>query len=88
MIAPIAAKGTINFSVLRWNCLRNLNAEIKSEHISIGRRIAKAWFNGIIKVIKGMDTNDTDPPNPDFAIPNKITAGTTVNKNNRLISNV
>ena len=42
MIAPIAAKGTINFSVLRWNCLRNLNAEIKSEHISIGRRIAKA----------------------------------------------
>ena len=88
MIAPIAAKGTINFSVSRSNCLRNLNAEIKSEHISIGRRIAKAWFNGIVNVIRGMDINDTDPPSPDFAIPNKIIAGTTVNRNSRFISKI
>ena len=88
MIAPIPAKGTINLSVLISNSLRNLKAEMKSEKISIGKRIAKAWFNGIIKVIKGMDINDTDPPNPDFATPNKIIAGTTVNRNNGLISNV
>ena len=88
MIAPIAAKGTINFSVLRSYSFRNLKAEMKSEKINIGKRIAKAWFNGIIKVIKGMDINDTDPPSPDFAIPNKIIAGTTVKTNRGPVSNV
>ena len=88
MIAPIPAKGTINLSVLISNSFRNLKAEIKSEKISIGKRIAKAWFNGIIKVIKGMDINDTAPPSPDFAMPNKIIAGTTVNKNSRFISKI
>ena len=61
---------------------------MKSEKISIGKRIARAWFNGIIKVIKGMDINETDPPSPDFAMPNKIIAGTTVNKNSRFISKI
>jgi len=61
---------------------------MKSEKINNGRRIAKAWFNGIINVIRGMDINDTDPPSPDFAMPNKIIAGTTVNKNSRLISKI
>ena len=88
MIAPIPAKGTINLSVSISNSFRNLKAEMKSEKISIGKRIAKAWFNGIIKVIKGMDINDTDPPSPDFAIPNRTIAGTTVNRNKGLISNV
>ena len=61
---------------------------MKSEKINIGKRIAKAWFNGIINVIRGMDINDTDPPSPDFAIPNKIIAGTTVNRNSRFISKI
>ena len=38
--APIAAKGTINFNVLKSNSLRNLKAEMKSEKINIGKRIA------------------------------------------------
>ena len=61
---------------------------MKSEKINIGRRIAKAWFNGIINVIRGMDINDTDPPSPDFAMPNKIIAGTTVNRNSRFNSKI
>ena len=61
---------------------------MKSEKINIGKRIARAWFNGIIKVIRGMDINETDPPSPDFAMPNKIIAGTTVNRNSRFISNI
>ena len=61
---------------------------MKSEKMSIGKRIARAWFNGIIKVIKGMDIKETDPPSPDFAMPNKIIAGTTVNRNSRFISNI
>ena len=35
-----------------------------------------------------MDINETDPPSPDFAMPNKIIAGTTVNRNSRFISNI
>ena len=61
---------------------------MKSEKINIGKRIARAWFNGIIKVIRGIDINETDPPRPDFAMPNKIIAGTTVNRNSRFISNI
>ena len=61
---------------------------MKSEKMSIGKRIARAWFNGIIKVIKGMDIKETDPPSPDFAMPNKIIAGTTVKRNSRFISNI
>ena len=61
---------------------------MKSEKINIGKRMAKAWFNGIINVIRGMDIKETDPPSPDFAIPNKIIAGTTVNRNKRFISNI
>ena len=61
---------------------------MKSEKINIGKRMAKAWFNGIINVIRGMDIKETDPPSPDLAIPNKIIAGTTVNRNKRFISNI
>ena len=35
---------------------------------------------GIAMVINGIEISAIDPPNPDFAIPNKITAGTTVKK--------
>ena len=34
----------------------------------------------------GIDINVIDPPKPDFAIPYKIIAGTTVKKNNKFIS--
>ncbi len=61
---------------------------MRSEKISIGNRIANAWCKGIINVIRGIDINDTDPPNPDFATPNKIIAGTTVNRKSKFISNI
>ena len=37
-------------------------------------------------VIKGTEIKVMDPPRPDFAIPYKIMAGTTVKKNNKFIS--
>ena len=57
-----------------------------SENIKIGRIIAKACCNGITIVINGTDISDIEPPKPDFAIPYKIIAGTTLMKNNELIS--
>ena len=57
-----------------------------SEKISIGKIIASAWFNGITTVINGTEINYIDPPKPDLAIPYKIIAGTTLRKNNKLIS--
>ena len=57
-----------------------------SENIKIGRIIASACCNGITIVIKGTDIRDIEPPKPDFAIPYKIIAGTTLMKNNELIS--
>ena len=57
-----------------------------SEKIKIGKIIARAWLNGMTKVIKGTEINDIDPPKPDLAIPYSIIAGTTVKKNNKFIS--
>ena len=57
-----------------------------SEKISIGKIIASAWLNGITTVINGTEINDIDPPKPDLAIPYKTIAGTTLRKNNKLIS--
>ena len=57
-----------------------------SEKIKIGRIIAKACCNGITTVINGTDINDIEPPNPDFAIPYKIIAGTTLIKKRKFIS--
>ena len=48
--------------------------------------IPKAWFKGITTVISGTEIKVMEPPKPDFAIPYKIIAGTTVNKNNKFIS--
>ena len=59
---------------------------IKSENIKIGKIIPNAWFKGITIVINGIDIKVIDPPKPDFAIPYKIIAGTTVKKNNKFIS--
>ena len=59
---------------------------MKSENIKIGRIIPKAWFKGITMVINGIEIKVMDPPKPDFAIPYKIIAGTTVKKNNKFIS--
>ena len=54
--------------------------------IRIGKIIASACCNGITIVINGTDISDIEPPKPDFAIPYKIIAGTTLMKNNELIS--
>ena len=35
-----------------------------------------------------MEIKETDPPSPDFAMPNKIIAGTIVTRNSRFISNI
>ena len=51
-----------------------------SEKIKIGKIIASACCNGITTVIKGTDINDIEPPKPDFAIPYKTIAGTTLIK--------
>ena len=59
---------------------------MKSENIKIGKIIPKAWFNGITIVIKGTEIKVMEPPRPDFAIPYKIMAGTTVKKNKKFIS--
>ena len=48
--------------------------------------IPKAWFNGITIVINGTEIKVIEPPRPDFAIPYKIMAGTTVKKNKKFIS--
>ena len=83
---PIIENGIISFNVLRSNSFLNLYTAIKSEKISIGKIIAKAWPNGITTVIRGMEINAIDPPNPDLAIPKIIIAGTTQKKNRRLSS--
>ena len=57
-----------------------------SEKIKIGSIIAKACCNGITTVINGTDINDIEPPKPDFAIPYKIIAGTTLIKKRKFIS--
>ena len=57
-----------------------------SEKIKIGRIIAKACCKGITIVIKGTDISEIEPPKPDFAIPYKIIAGTTLIKKRELIS--
>ena len=57
-----------------------------SEKIKIGKIIASACCNGITTVIKGTDINDIDPPKPDFAIPYKTIAGTTLIKKSEFIS--
>ena len=57
-----------------------------SENIRIGRMIASACCNGITTVIKGTDINEMEPPKPDFAIPYKIIAGTTLIKKSEFIS--
>jgi len=74
---PSAANGTINLIVLRSNSFLNLYTAIKSENMSIGRIIAKAWFKGMTTVINGIDIKDIEPPKPDFATPYKRIAGTT-----------
>ena len=57
-----------------------------SENIKIGKIIASACCNGITTVINGTDISDIEPPKPDFAIPYKIIAGTTLIKKRKLIS--
>ena len=57
-----------------------------SEKIKIGKIIARAWLNGMTKVIKGTEINDIDPPKPDLAIPYNTIAGTTVKRKNKFIS--
>ena len=59
---------------------------IISEKIRIGNIIPNALVKGIARVINGIEIRDIDPPSPDFDIPYKIIAGTTVKKNNRFIS--
>ena len=59
---------------------------IMSEKINIGKIIASACCNGITTVIKGTDINDIEPPKPDFAIPYKTIAGTTLIKKSEFIS--
>ena len=59
---------------------------IKSENIKIGKIIPNAVVKGIAIVIKGIEIRAMDPPSPDFAIPNKTIAGTTVKKNIKSIS--
>ena len=56
------------------------------DSINIGKIIPKAWFNGITMVINGTEIKVIEPPRPDFAIPYKIIAGTTVKKNKKFIS--
>ena len=48
--------------------------------------IARACCKGITMVIRGTEISDIDPPKPDFAIPYKIIAGTTLIKKRELIS--
>ena len=57
-----------------------------SEKIKIGKIIARAWLNGMTKVIKGTEIKDIDPPKPDLAIPYNTIAGTTVKRKNKFIS--
>ena len=57
-----------------------------SENIKIGKMIARACCKGITIVIRGTEISDIDPPKPDFAIPYKIIAGTTLIKKRELIS--
>ena len=57
-----------------------------SEKISIGKMIANAWVKGITSIIKGTEIKDIEPPKPDFAIPYKMIAGTTVKTNNKFNS--
>ena len=46
-----------------------------TQKIKIGSIIANASVNDIDSVINGIEIKAMDPPNPDFAIPNKIIAG-------------
>ena len=57
-----------------------------SEKIKIGRIIANACCNDIESVINGTEIKDIEPPKPDFAMPYKIIAGTTVKKKSKLSS--
>ena len=86
MIMPIKAPRDINFNVSRSNSYRNLYTATKSAKIRIGKVIAKASVKGITTVINGIDINATDPPNPDFDMPNNKIAGTTVTKKSKLNS--
>ena len=83
IIIPTAANGTINFKVPKSYSFLYLYTAIKSENIKIGKIIPNAWFKGITIVINGIDIKVIDPPKPDFAIPYKIIAGTTVKKNSK-----
>ena len=47
----------------------------------IGKIRAKASVRGITIVINGIEINETEPPNPVFAIPKSIIAGGTQRKN-------
>ena len=57
-----------------------------SERIRIGKIIANACCNGITTVINGTDINDIEPPKPDFAMPYRIIAGTTLKRKRKFIS--
>ena len=57
-----------------------------SEKIKIGRIIANACCKDITTVINGTDISEIEPPKPDFAIPYKIIAGTTLTKKRKFIS--
>ena len=57
-----------------------------SENIKIGKMIARACCKGITIVIRGTEISDIDPPKPDFAIPYKTIAGTTLIKKSEFIS--